>query len=267
VDELQGDGMLVFFGAPLAAPDDPERAVACALEMHLAMGELNAEQRLYHLPELAMGIGINTGEVIVGNIGSPKRSKYGAVGSAINTAYRIESHTTGGQILLSPSTYDRVQSLVHVRGTLQAHFKGLDQPVTLYDVCGMGGPYHLVLPEKPPETSITLAPPLPIACFPIDGKVVSRTAIAGTLTRLAGLTAEVDLEGQVAAYSNVKLWLMPPGAPQLSDVYAKVLALEPVDAAAARARLEFTSLPENAQTFLASLVQSQKTSTATTRDG
>ena len=102
VDELQGDGMLTFFGAPLAAPDDAERAVACALEMQLALLQFNAEQRQLDLPELAMGIGINTGEVIVGNIGSLKRSKYGAVGSAINTAYRIESHTVGGQIFTEP---------------------------------------------------------------------------------------------------------------------------------------------------------------------
>ena len=99
VDELQGDGILAFFGAPWAAPDDPERAVACAIAMQIALRDVNAEQHLRNLPELAMGIGINTGEVIVGNIGSLKRTKYGAVGSAINTAYRIESYTVGGQIL------------------------------------------------------------------------------------------------------------------------------------------------------------------------
>ena len=95
--------------------------MACALAMQLALLEFNAEQCQLHLPELAMGIGINTGEVIVGNIGSLKRSKYGAVGSAINTAYRIESHTVGGQILLSPDTYERVQGLAQVR-----HLPGAD---------------------------------------------------------------------------------------------------------------------------------------------
>src|SRR5919109_1315604 len=175
VDELQGDGILTFFGAPLAAPDDPERAVACALAMQLALLEFNREQRQLQLPELAMGIGINTGELIVGNIGSLKRSKYGAVGSAINTAYRIESHTVGGQILMSPSTYARVQALVHVRSTMQAQFKGIDHPVTLYDVCGISGKYHLALPEKPAEPLVPLLSPLPIACFPVDGKIVAET--------------------------------------------------------------------------------------------
>jgi adenylate cyclase len=143
VDELMGDGMLVFFGAPFSAADDAERAVACAIAMQQALVTFNVEQRAQHLPELAMGIGINTGEVIVGNIGSLKRSKYGAVGSAINTTYRIESHTIGGQVLVSPSTYERVRALVQVRGTLPAQFKGLDQPVTLYDISGISGSYRL----------------------------------------------------------------------------------------------------------------------------
>jgi hypothetical protein len=197
-----------------------------------------------------MGIGINTGEVIVGNIGSLKRSKYGAVGSAINTTYRIESHTIGGQILVSPSTYEGVRSLVQVRGTLQAQFKGLDQPVPLYDISGIAGSYHLALPEKPTETLIPLIPPLPLACFPIAGKVVSHTAMAGCLTHVTGSAALGSLAGQVAAYSNVKLELMPATGPPLSDVYAKILACDPAETGECRIRLEFTSLPEAARAFL-----------------
>ena len=251
VDELQGDGMLTFFGAPFATPDDPERAVACALAMHLALLEFNAEQRQLNLPELAMGIGINTGEVIVGNIGSIKRSKYGAVGSAINTAYRIESHTVGGQILVSPSTYARVQALVQVRSTMQAQFKGLDQPVTLYEISGIRGTYQLTLPEKLAETLVPLAVPLPMACFLIEGKMVSETAISGVLLRLAGAhNAEATIEGQVAAYTNVRLTLEPPGHAPLPDVYAKVVASEPLDTKVAHVRLEFTALPEDAKAFL-----------------
>lgn len=254
VDELQGDGMLTFFGAPLAAPDDPERAVACALAMQLALLDFNAEQRQRDLPELAMGIGINTGEVIVGNIGSLKRSKYGAVGTAINTAYRIESYTVGGQILLSPETYARVQHVVQVRGTLQAQFKGIDHPVTLYDIGGIAGAYDLALPDKPTAPLVPLAVPLPFACFPIDGKMVSETALPGTLMRLAGTgNAEACIAGHLAAYTNVKLTLEPPDSPAYPDVYAKVLASEAVDSTVWRVRLEFTALPNDARAFLRSL--------------
>jgi adenylate cyclase len=200
-----------------------------------------------------MGIGINTGEVIVGNIGSLKRSKYGAVGSAINTTYRIESHTTGGQVLVSPSTYERVQALVQVRGALPAQFKGLDQPVTLYDISGISGSYCLSLPDKPLAALRSLSPPLPLAIFPIDGKVVSQTAIPGCLTGLAGSTAEGSLEGQVVAYSNIKIELHPPDTPSISDVYAKVLVVAPTEAGRSHIRLEFTSLPEDAKAFLATI--------------
>jgi adenylate cyclase len=256
VDELQGDGMLTFFGAPLAVPDDPERAVACALEMQLALLAFNAEQRQLHLPELAMGIGLNTGEVIVGNIGSLKRTKYGAVGSAINTAYRIESHTVGGQILLSPSTYERVQALVQVRSTLQSQFKGIDHPVTLYEVSGIGGSYQLALPDKPTESLVSLASPLPLACFPVEGKIVSETAMPGALLSLAGvINAEATLAGQVALYTNVKLRLEPSGGPPCTDVYAKVVASESPDAKLSRVRLEFTALPDDAKVLLTKVGQ------------
>ena len=145
VDELQGDGILVFFGAPLSSFDHPERAVACAIEMQNKMVEVNAAQRRESLPELAMGIGINTGEVVVGNIGSKNRLKYGAVGTAINLAYRIESCTKGGQLLISPTTYQKVKSFVHIRNNMKREFKGIKDPMTIYDVDGIEGKYQLSL--------------------------------------------------------------------------------------------------------------------------
>jgi adenylate cyclase len=252
VDEFQGDGILAFFGAPLAAHDDPERAVACAIAMQRALVEINAEQRQRNLPELAMGIGINTGEAIVGNIGSEKRAKYGAVGSAINTAYRIESHTVGGQVLISPSTYARVHSLLHVRGTLEVHFKGLDRPVTIYDVNGLGGDYGLTLPTRSPETFVSLTPPLPIACFPVHGKAVADTPIAGHMIRLAASAAEVSLTEHVALHTNLRIILTPQAVSGLSEIYAKVLELHATDEGAmpTKVRLGFTSVPSDAKAFL-----------------
>jgi adenylate cyclase len=253
VDEFQGDGILAFFGAPLSANDDPERAIACAIAMQKALVELNDEQRQRQMPELVMGIGINTGEVIVGNIGSEKRAKYGAVGSAINTAYRIESYTVGGQVLVSPSTYERVRSLVRLRGTLEVEFKGLDKPMTLYDVVGLDGSYHLDLPETDSVTFTALAAPLSIDCFPVQGKTVADTAIAGQITHLAASAAEAVLAAPAALLTNLKIVLTSPEARGLSEVYAKVLSLDTagVESVITKAHLEFTSLPDDAKTFLA----------------
>jgi class 3 adenylate cyclase len=250
VDEFQGDGILAFFGAPLAAEDDQERAIACAISMQGALAEINAEQYRRQLPALHMGIGINTGEAIVGNIGSEKRTKYGAVGSAINAAYRIESFTVGGQILIGPSVYAQVQHLVEVRSTQNVQFKGLDQPVTLYDISALRGQYATALPDQAPEAWITLAVPLPIVCFVIEGKTVSDVAIAGAIRRLAESTAEVILEAELDLYQNVKLIFQPPDAPTMPEGYAKVLARNEEDAARYRIHLGFTSLPESARALL-----------------
>ncbi|MDH3599647.1 MAG: HAMP domain-containing protein, partial [Candidatus Tectomicrobia bacterium] len=251
VDEFQGDGILAFFGAPLAAEDDQERAVACAITMQTALIDINAEQRRRGLPELNMGIGINTGEAIVGNIGSERRTKYGAVGSAINEAYRIESFTVGGEILISPSVYEPVQHLVDIESTQEVQFKGLDHPVTLYHIAGLRGAYATTLPDKTPEAFVVLDPPLAISCFPIEGKTVSSHAIPGTITQLAETTAEASLNGRVMLHSNILVDLVLPDASILSDLYAKVVALYPDDTSQTQVRLGFTSVPEPAKVFLA----------------
>jgi hypothetical protein len=81
--------------------------------------------------------------------------------------------------------------------------------------------------------------------------MVSKTATPGALLRLAGThSAEATIEGQVTAYTNVRLTLEPPGQAPLTDVYAKVVASEPLDTKVARVRLEFTALPEDAKAFL-----------------
>ena len=112
-----------------------------------------------------MGIGINTGEVVVGNIGSERRASYGAVGTPINAAYRIESFTVGGQILISPTTHARVKSDLNILGTKEVKFKGLQQPVTLYDIGGIGEPYNAYLTEKKEIPLMRLNLPLKIRMF------------------------------------------------------------------------------------------------------
>jgi class 3 adenylate cyclase len=244
VDEIQGDGILAFFGAPLASDDDPVRAVACAIEMQVALDAFNAEQRVHGRPQVGMGIGINTGEVIVGNIGSEQRTKYGAVGSAINMAYRIESYTVGGQILVSPTTYERVRDVARVRGTTTAEFKGLDRPLTLYDVVALGGAYSLALPEEDADELRPVDPALPVACHPLEGKTVSATPVTGVLVRLGARGAELTLSDALPAHANVKI-VLEPGRPDAPELYAKVspAAAEKPDAVP----VVFTSVSDGAR--------------------
>ncbi|MBW2205216.1 MAG: adenylate/guanylate cyclase domain-containing protein, partial [Deltaproteobacteria bacterium] len=112
IDEFIGDAILTVFGVPEEHDDDPLRAVACALAMQNALVELNNELTHEGYPVLEMGIGINTGSVIVGNIGSEIRAKYGIVGATVNMASRIESNTVGGEVLMGESTYRLVKEAV-----------------------------------------------------------------------------------------------------------------------------------------------------------
>ncbi|MCK9911913.1 adenylate/guanylate cyclase domain-containing protein, partial [Microbacteriaceae bacterium K1510] len=84
IDEFIGDAIFILFGAPIGREDDAEQAVACAVAMQLAMSTVNEQNRRLGLPDLAMGIGIHTGQVVVGNIGSARRMKYGVIGSSVN---------------------------------------------------------------------------------------------------------------------------------------------------------------------------------------
>jgi len=256
LNEIEGDGLLTFFGAPLSAPDDHERALACAIEMQNRMQEINREQRRLNLPELLMGIGINTGEVVVGNIGSEERAKYSAIGSPINTAYRVESYTTGGQILISPSTYEKVKDLVHVSGKIEVQFKGVDQPVTLYDVKGIRGKYEINLVGRKIDQTFKLEEPIPIICHRLEDKIVTGTSTPGYLARFGDSRAEVLTEQELELRSNIKILLKPENATGLPGFYAKVLSVEsPASGLSSfQIHVEFTWLPNEVRSFLKELV-------------
>lgn len=252
VNEIEGDGILTFFGAPVSARDDHERAVACAIEMQNTMKTFNEEQKRLSLPELRMGIGINSGDVVVGNIGSEKRAKYCAIGSPINTAYRIESYTIGGQVLISPSTFERVRDIVRIKATMEVQFKGIDQSVTLYDVAGMEGAYQLSLPVEDRGSMVKVVPPLTLRCFPLEDKVVSKRSISGQLIGLTPSSVEILLNHEVAVRSNLKILLDLGSEQNILEFYAKVISQEALEqpSSGIKARLEFTWLTEDVKSII-----------------
>src|SRR5512137_599313 len=143
IDEIIGDAILVIFGAPLACDDHADKAVACGLAMQLAMDEVNQRLVAKGASALEMGIGVHTGRVIVGNIGSLRRTKYAAVGSNVNLAGRIESFTTGGQLLISENTRGRIKSPLQIEREFQVEPKGAARSLRLYEIVGIGAPFDL----------------------------------------------------------------------------------------------------------------------------
>lgn len=128
-----GDGVLVFFD-PLDGPVAPtiDRAIRCAMEMQNEMEAFNAEMRKGGLPELEMGIGLNAGQVVVGNIGSETRAKYGIVGSAVNLTQRIQEVAKGGEVVISDSIYHYASRYLDMRKSFEVELKGLQQKMKLH---------------------------------------------------------------------------------------------------------------------------------------
>ncbi len=243
IDEIVGDGILAFFGAPTPMEDHPARTVACALKMQAAMDEINALNEADGLPHLEMGIAVNTGAVVVGNIGSERRTKYSVVGAHVNFTSRIEAFAVGGQVLISPATYERVRDLVRVDGEVQAQMKGVSGTVTLYNIQGIGGPYTVSLAAKS-HVLTRLAAPLAAHLDLMKNKIVAATIKEARVIELGESGARVVLRGPVSAWQDVRLYLLDEaGAVRPGKIYGKVTAVKnPGADGPMEAEIRFTSV-------------------------
>ena len=136
VNEFYGDGLLAFFGAPVPNENHAKIAVQCALAMKAGMVEVNRRNRECGLPEVDMGLAVNSGEVVVGNVGSEKRFKYGVIGSAVNIASRVQGNAENGVILVTRTCADALGDCFEFADHRQIQVKGLSRPIEICQVVG-----------------------------------------------------------------------------------------------------------------------------------
>jgi adenylate cyclase len=223
INEIVGDALLVIFGAPQEMPHRARHAVACAIEMQNTIREVNEKNRRIGLPELEMGIGLNDDEVIVGNIGSSKRSKYAVVGSGVNMTSRIESYTVGGQILISESVRQEAGEILRIDSQRDVLPKGAETPLRIYEVGGIAGHYNLALEGKAPAL-VTLARQIPLRYTVLEGKDVGKKKREGSLIRLSKTLAEITLHAPVEVLTNLKMNLGDVDENlSVRDFYGKVI--------------------------------------------
>jgi adenylate cyclase len=141
LDKFIGDAIMVIYGAPIAKFDHAKRAVLTALEMMKGLKRLNEEWRKKGEQELDIGIGINTGEMVVGNIGSEIKTDYTVIGDEVNLASRLEGLTRkyDTNIIMSKATYEEVKSEIVAREVDLIRVKGKTKPVTIYEPVGLNG--------------------------------------------------------------------------------------------------------------------------------
>jgi len=253
IDEIIGDGILAFFGAPEALENHPELAVACALKMQLAMEEINAQNEADGLPHLEMGVAVNTGEVVVGNIGSEKRAKYGAVGAQVNFTGRIESFTVGGQVLISGATYECLFEILEVRQILEVEMKGVPGKVKLYDVKGVAGSHGAYLIDRD-ETLNQVGDGIAVQVFRLDQKMMSGKGESGRITYASLTSARVIFETAISPWEDIRMVVeRSPGGQMDPEIYGKVISVANSDGGV-EGLVRFTSVSSDAYKILRQLI-------------
>ncbi len=140
LDKFIGDEMMVLFGSPVAHDDDPDRAVHAALEMQGALSDLNERHEANGLPDFEIGIGINTGEVVAGYIGSSQALEYTVIGDPVNTGARLCSLAKPGQTLLSEGTVEKLTGGFAFEELPQEKVKGKAQPIRVFELIDCAEP-------------------------------------------------------------------------------------------------------------------------------
>ena len=201
--EFLGDGMMVIFGAPAQTETHASDAVAAAIGMQKRMEEVNRwnAERGYEL--LSMGIGINTDDVILGNIGSERRTKYGVLGAAVNLTGRIESYTVGGQILISPNTRDAIREDLTIARTIPVSPKGAKTTVELSEVIGIGAPYNISMEIH--HTSLRkMSCPVRVRYALVENKRVASEERTGNLLAVSEEEAVLETDdADLQDYTNI----------------------------------------------------------------
>jgi adenylate cyclase len=134
LDKFIGDAVMAQWGAPIGAPDDPDRAMAAAIDMIRELEVLNEKWRSQGRPELQVGIGLTYGEVFAGNIGSERRLEFTVIGDTVNTANRLCSAAEGGEILISDEMRRALSAVPHLEERPPLDVKGKANPVPIFSV-------------------------------------------------------------------------------------------------------------------------------------
>ena len=254
INKFIGDSIMVLFGAPYAHPDDVERAVTCAVDMQIAMDEMNNYHRSLELPEFYMGIGINTGTVMAGCLGSDLYAEYTVIGSEVNLASRIEAFSLRGQVLISRNTFEHCQNFVETEEPVNVFVKGKAQPVQVYEVVSIPS-----LGKSPPRKEIRrshrVEVTIPFNFYLVEDKIVTPELRKGMIMDISyhGILAELDCE--LPVFSDIKLEIdLSLIGYKAVDIYAKILNCKRQDNRCISA-IEFTSVSVQSNIHIQQFVQ------------
>jgi adenylate cyclase len=258
IDKFMGDAVMVLFGAPISHGDDAFRAVHCAVDMQRALLEMNRENREHGLPELNMGIGINTGTVIAGLLGSDLHAEYTVIGDEVNLASRIEAYSLRGQVLISDSTRRALHDRVDLSEPMPVYVKGKRDQVHLYEVLGIPA-LDKPVPRQEVRKSPRVETRMPFEYERIRNKSVLPGVFHGTILDIGYNGVLAETVDPLDAHADLKMHMhFARGGSGDTDVYARVVRTFQREGRA-MACIEFTSVTtqanENIRRFVQMLLQ------------
>jgi len=259
IDKFMGDAILAIFPG---GGEDARRALHCAVDMQVALDRLNRE-RADGVPPVYMGIGINSGQVLAGLVGSELYSAYTVIGEEVNLTSRIEAFSLRGQVLISEATYRHCGDFVSTGEPMDVYVKGKAERVRLREVLGIPS-LGKTVPRQEIRRSPRVAVTLPFSFQLVRNKIVSPAVQRGSVLDIGYYGVLAEVEGELALRTELKVELdLPLVAHTARDMYARVVKSTETGGRC-KAGLEFTSLsPESnskLQLFVQMLIQGHESS-------
>jgi adenylate cyclase len=252
IDKFMGDSLMVRFSESASGKDPVERALACAVDLQIAMDQLNTHHRENALPELYLGIGISTGAVFVGTLGSELYEAHTVIGEEVNIAARIEAFSLRGQVLISESTFERANGHAKTGEPFPLHVKGKADPIVvreLLEVLGKAVPRREV--RKSPRVKVGIA----FSYQVIQTDVTVPQVHKGTVLVLGYHGILADIKEPLARGTEVKIRVdLPLVNHRAADIYGRVKKCN-ADRGRYLCGIEFTAITSKTRSNVELLVQ------------
>jgi adenylate cyclase len=254
IDKFMGDSIMALFGAPDPLPNAIEAALRCAIEMQSAMAGLNAVNQALDMAPFYMGIGINTGDVIAGHLGSHHHSEYTVIGDEVNLASRVEAHSLRGQILLSEKVYLQAKDCIEIGHINEVFVKGKKSVVRMFELLALNAAPAVRVPTGDIRKGPRVEVDMPLSFQLLEGKSVHAEKIFGRIVDISYGGMYIQSLTELPLFCDIKMVLSLSLLLQdQADVYGKVLRATTV-ADGFEYRIEFTAIDVHAQQALKEFV-------------
>jgi len=242
IDKYMGDAIMVLFGISENAPDNVNKAIVCAVEMQIAMDKVNKMNQASALPELFMGIGINTGIVSSGYMGSDLHNEYTVIGDEVNLTSRIESHSLRGQVLVSEHTYEKVKDYVEIGSINKVRVKGKSDLVKLYEIVASHWKHSLEVPRREIRNSVRVEINTSFPFQIVKGKEVLAEIYTGQMKDLSYQGGFSIIQQPLEAMTDIMLSLsLSVIGGETRDIYGKIMSSRKIQGGYG-CGIEFTAL-------------------------